>query len=79
MKLKLFPNPVQSKIELRFKNTSSREITIYQHNGSRLYHKNYPSTKNIEIDVNFLTEGLYILKSTTQHGQQAVKFVIDNQ
>ena len=78
MKLKLFPNPVQSKIELRFKNTSSREITIYQHNGSRLYHKNYPSTKNIEIDVNFLTEGLYILKSTTQHGQQAVKFVIDN-
>ncbi len=79
MKLKLFPNPVQSKIELRFENTSSREITIYQHNGSRLYHKNYPSTKNIEIDVNFLTEGLYILKSTTQHGQQAVKFVIDNQ
>jgi hypothetical protein len=79
MKLKLFPNPVRSKIELHFENTSSREITIYQPNGSRVYKKNYLSTDRIDIDVKFLSAGLYILKSTTQHGHEVVKFVIENQ
>jgi len=79
LKMVAYPNPVKSQLNLRFNNNQPREISIYQYNGSLIYNKNYPATKNLVIDVRFLESGLYILKSSTPAGQQTVKFIIDNQ
>ena len=61
MKLKLFPNPVQSKIELCFENSYPREISIFQANGTEVYNKNFTPMNSIDIDVDFLSSGLYKL------------------
>ena len=79
LKIVAYPNPVKSQLNLRFNNNKPREISIYQYNGSLIYNKNYPATKDLVIDVRFLESGLYILKSSTPAGQQTVKFIIDNQ
>ena len=70
-----FPNPVKSRLELSFDKNHSREISIFQHNGSKVYNKKFPASKTLSIDVEFLASGLYVLKSTNNQGQQLVKFV----
>ena len=70
-----FPNPVKSRLELSFDKNHSREISIFQHNGSKVYNKKFPASKTLSIDVEFLASGLYVLESTNNQGQQLVKFV----
>jgi O-glycosyl hydrolase len=76
--LLVFPNPAKTQLELRFLFYESHEISIFQHNGSRVFTKKYPPSKNLSLDVQFLPPGFYILKSTTQKGQRAVKLIIEN-
>jgi hypothetical protein len=77
-KLLVFPNPAKTQIELRFPFYESHEISIFQYNGSRVFTKKYPPSKNLSLNVQFLPPGFYILKSTTQKGQRAVKLIIEN-
>ena len=70
-----FPNPVKSRLELSFDKNHSREISIFQYNGSKVYTKKFQASSTLSIDVGFLASGLYILKSTNNQGQQFVKFV----
>ena len=70
-----FPNPVKSRLELSFDKNHSREISIFQYNGSKVYTKKFQASNTLSIDVGFLASGLYILKSTNNQGQQLVKFV----
>lgn len=70
-----FPNPVKSRLELSFDKNHSREISIFQYNGSKVYTKMFQASNTLNIDVGFLASGLYILKSTNNQGQQLVKFV----
>jgi hypothetical protein len=76
--LLVFPNPAKTQLELRFLHFEPHEISIFQYNGSRVFKKNYPASKNLSLDVQFLPPGFYILKSTTQKGQRAVKLIIEN-
>tara|TARA_B100000900_G_scaffold51553_1_gene37948 strand:- start:1019 stop:3175 length:2157 start_codon:yes stop_codon:yes gene_type:complete len=76
--LLFFPNPAKKQIELRFPFYESHEISIFQCNGSRVFTKKYPSSKNLSLNLQFLPPGFYILKSTTQKGQRAVKLIIEN-
>ena len=76
--LLVFPNPAKTQIELRFPFYESHEISIFQYNGSRVFTKKYPPSKNLSLNVQFLPPGFYILKSTTQKGQRAVKLIIEN-
>ena len=69
------PNPVKSRLELSFDKNHSREISIFQYNGSKVYTKKFQASNTLTIDVGFLASGLYILKSTNNQGQQLVKFV----
>ena len=73
-----FPNPVKTRLELRFPKNQAREISIFQYNGSKVYSENFPASKNVSIDVGFLASGLYVLKSSSKQGQKAVKFIIEN-
>ena len=70
-----FPNPVKSRLELSFDKNHSREISIFQYNGSKVYTKKFQASNTLSIDVGFLASGMYILKSTNNQGQQLVKFV----
>ena len=70
-----FPNPVKSRLELSFDKNHSREISIFQYNGSKVYTQKFQASNTLSIDVGFLASGLYILKSTNNQGQQLVKFV----
>ena len=70
-----FPNPVESRLELSFDKNHSREISIFQYNGSKVYTKKFQASNTLSIDVGFLASGLYVLKSTNNQGQQLVKFV----
>ena len=70
-----FPNPVKSRLELSFDKNHSREISIFQYNGSKVYTKKFQASNTLSIDIGFLASGLYILKSTNNQGQQLVKFV----
>ncbi|MEC8323374.1 MAG: T9SS type A sorting domain-containing protein [Bacteroidota bacterium] len=70
-----FPSPVKSRLELSFDKNHSREISIFQYNGSKVYTKKFQASNTLSIDVGFLASGLYILKSTNNQGQQLVKFV----
>ena len=70
-----FPNPVKSRLELSFDKNHSREISIFQYNGSKVYTKKFQASNTLSIDVGFLASGLYILKSTNNQDQQIVKFV----
>ena len=70
-----FPNPVKSRLELSFDKNHSREISIFQYDGSKVYTKKFQASNTLSIDVGFLASGLYILKSTNNQGQQLVKFV----
>ena len=69
------PNPVKSRLELSFDKNHSREISIFQYNGSKVYTKKFQASNTLSIDVGFLASGMYILKSTNNQGQQLVKFV----
>ncbi len=70
-----FPNPVKSRLELSFDKNHSREISIFQYNGSKVYTKKFQASNTLSIDVGFLASGLYVLKSTDNQGQQLVKFM----
>ena len=70
-----FPNPVKSRLELSFDKNHSREISIFQYNGTKVYTKKFQASNTLSLDVGFLASGLYILKSTNNQGQQIVKFV----
>ena len=70
-----FPNPVKSRLELSFDKNHSREISIFQYSGSKVYTKKFQASNTLSIDVGFLASGLYILKSTNNQGQKLVKFV----
>ena len=69
------PNPVKSRLELSFDKNHSREISIFQYNGSKVYTKKFQASNTLSIDVGFLASGMYILKSTNNQDQQLVKFV----
>ena len=70
-----FPNPVKSRLELSFDKNHSREISIFQYNGSKVYTQKFQASNTLSIDVGFLASGIYILKSTNNQDQQIVKFV----
>ncbi|MGY8939282.1 MAG: T9SS type A sorting domain-containing protein, partial [Flavobacteriales bacterium] len=78
-KIVIFPNPTNSQLEISFPLTQTREIMIYNLNGVLVFNKKYQATKTLTIDVKSLAEGMYLIKSMSNSGQQITKFLIGNQ
>lgn len=76
--LRVFPNPTQSQIKLSFPQYEKHIVSIYQTNGTRVYHQNHSPSKTASIDVKSFSPGVYILKSTTKSEKQFVKIIIHN-
>lgn len=77
-KILVFPNPAKAQLELYFPRLQNREIIVYQLNGTQVFNKKYQATKHITIDVKSLSDGMYLIKSITNSGQQITKFLIEN-
>ena len=77
-KILVFPNPAKAQLELYFPRLQKREIIIYQLNGTQVFNKKYQATKHLSIDVKSLSDGMYLIKSITNSGQQITKFLIEN-
>ncbi|MDC1259812.1 T9SS type A sorting domain-containing protein [Flavobacteriaceae bacterium] len=78
-KIMVFPNPTNSQLELSFPLTQNREIRIHNLNGALVFNKKYKAHKSLTIDVKSFAEGMYLIKSITNNGQQITKFLIGNQ
>ncbi|CAI8425007.1 MAG: Uncharacterised protein [Formosa sp. Hel3_A1_48] len=77
-KILVFPNPAKTQLELYFPMHKNREIIVYQLNGTQVFNKKYQATKHITIDIKSLSDGMYLIKSITNSGQQITKFLIEN-
>ncbi|WP_435138973.1 lipocalin-like domain-containing protein [Formosa sp. A9] len=76
--VKLFPNPVQTHLYI----TMPFAVTRFQYEiidvSGRLVLKNQTTQQDsntLEIPLNQLTSGIYILRCTTQHTQKSFKFI----
>jgi len=77
-KILVFPNPTNALLELNFPLSQNREIIIYQLNGTQVFNEKYQTVKSVSIDVKSFADGMYIIKSITEAGQQTTKFLIEN-
>jgi hypothetical protein len=71
---KVFPNPASSYVKIQANNFSNR-IILYDLNGSILLNKIY-NQNQIEISVDFLSSGIYILKVINDSGFIYRKIII---
>ena len=58
----IFPNPAKNLINIRWNNLSVDKIEIYNITGQKIIEKNILNDKNIQINLNHLNKGLYIVK-----------------
>ena len=77
-KILVFPNPTNALLELKFPMSQNREIIIYQLNGTQVFNEKYQTAQSVSIDVKSFADGMYIIKSITEAGQQTTKFLIEN-
>ena len=71
---KVFPNPASSYVKIQANDFSNR-IVIYDLNGSILLNKIY-NQNQIEISVDFLSSGIYVLKVINDSGFIYRKIII---
>ncbi len=58
---KMYPNPVNDRINIEFKGTSNRQISLFDYVGNLVYHSETTS-ELVSLDVKMLKSGNYILK-----------------
>lgn len=76
--IRVYPNPTKSRLEISFPNQRKRDVSIFQANGVLVYSNDFPVSNKIEINVESLSPGVYILKSNDGTQNQVVKFIIKN-
>jgi hypothetical protein len=69
LKAKLYPNPFKQSINVLFEDLIKEKlkVTIDNLSGGVLYSKTYPQSQLLELHLNFLPSGNYILKITSDH------------
>ncbi len=74
--LNIYPNPVNNKLNISadFRNAiEEMKIQIFTLQGKNVYEQSLSTLKN--IDVSFLSSGMYLLKVTSNRKQQVSKFI----
>ena len=77
LKAKLFPNPFLQSIHVEFEEIIDDElsVTIYNLSGPILLSKHYSSAQSLNIPLEFLPNGNYIIKITTENKQFLSKII----
>jgi len=76
MKVSLSPNPILEKISLNFdlNSFSLHELFIYNDLGQKVF-TIYKPTANQEIDISFLSQGIYFLSVSGKSGTKVFKII----
>lgn len=72
---KLFPNPVDTYLEVQFNQNTKKSIEIYSITGALMYSITNISDDQFTIDVHDLNSGIYFLKVHTGNRTTVKKFV----
>lgn len=77
LQIMLYPNPFQEKISLAFNENINGEITVTVYNllGALIYSQNYQSSQQLEVLLNWLPSGEYILKTVANQKQFIAKII----
>lgn len=72
--LKIYPNPFIDVLNLHFPNMNIERLGLYNLIGQKLYEISNPKATE-EIDLSFLSSGIYYLKVQNEGGQKVFKIV----
>lgn len=76
LKISIYPNPTQAIIYFDNNNNNFKEVTIYNYIGQEVAKFNFTSiSKNQEVDMSYLSNGVYILKFKNDKAYQSVKVI----
>ena len=71
---RLYPNPVQNKLEIRFADTEEGLLKIFDATGRLILKQNIEAEKSINVDLSPLANGLYWVQMTGFKTEMVVKY-----
>ncbi|MBP7496155.1 MAG: T9SS type A sorting domain-containing protein [Bacteroidales bacterium] len=73
----IFPNPVRDILYLNFntKNFKNLIISIYDIDGKKVYSSCYDISSNLSLNLNFLKDGIYLIKAETKYFNKQDKYI----
>lgn len=71
---RLYPNPVQNKLEIRFADTEEGLLKIFDATGRLIMKQNIEAEKSINVDLSPLANGLYWVQMTGFKTEMVVKY-----
>lgn len=77
-KIEIYPNPTNMKITIANKQEVSGEIqvTILNMSGEQILNRIFHNQNKMEVNLNMLSKGIYLVKIQTIHGVETKKLVI---
>jgi len=77
---RLFPNPAGRKVAIanNLKWSGETSVTLYEISGKQLMHFQYRNRQVFEMDVNSLSNGLYMLRIQTPEAVESKKLLIQH-
>jgi hypothetical protein len=74
---KIYPNPADEKLFIESsKNTQNLDVGIYSITGQLILNKKFQDISKIELDVSGITNGIYILKLSTDNEAYNTRIVV---
>ena len=75
----IYPNPANEKISVISEGISKQEIdiSIFTMNGEQVFQEQFYIQNQVDLDVNLLSKGIYLLKIQSREGIEVKKIVID--
>lgn len=71
----IYPNPASDKVMIRSFDIDIESITVFNMVGQQKIKHNYKNDKKVELSLNNLSSGIYIVEIETAHGVVREKFV----
>lgn len=68
--ISLYPNPTSGKIHVLFSEKQNVSVVIYNILGHQVF-----STESKELDISFLTDGIYFAQIKTENSSKMIKFI----
>jgi hypothetical protein len=71
--IKIGPNPFSDFLNIDLGKSADYEITIFGVDGSACFKDQFRDIRNIEVDLNFLAPGLYVLEIASLINTELIK------
>ena len=74
--IKVYPNPAREYITLEFVNPNESIVKVYNLSGHIVFETVSCTKSFLKIDLTFLPEGLYLIKTTTSFNETCTKLIV---